>query len=169
MSGEQAREMTRAHPETTGQCIDAGAVERAFLDEGQRTLHRRHGAFPGRAERSCLGTASEAGTKAPTLRRGRTAEEFHIARERGASRTHGPAVDTGGLDRHEHDSVQCGVAASKGIILRSEVEHDVAIAPTAPLREPVAETMSENDRRSMSSRSHCSLTIRSPRSQPKVA
>jgi hypothetical protein len=31
--------------------------------------------------------------------------------------------------------------------LRGEVVHGFAIAPAASLREPVAETMSENDRR----------------------
>lgn len=147
MSSEQAREVTRAHPEPTGQCVDVGAVERALLDEGERPLDGRRSALPGRAKRSSLGTASEAGAKAGTLRSGRAAEEFHIVRERRASRTHGPAVDAGRLDRHEHDTIQCGVAASKGIILGGEVVHEVAIAAKALLRELVAKTMSENDRR----------------------
>jgi len=136
MSREQAREMTWADAEPLRKLIDAALIERATVDQAERAVNRRPGSLPRGTERRRLRTTPEARPEARAFGRGSTPVEAHVACQRRSRRADGAAVDSGRLDRDEHDAVPHRITASEGIVLGGEIEHGVGYSECACASRP---------------------------------
>ena len=58
MLGKKPRQVTRSDSDPIGKLIDVAPVERASLDQRQRTLDRCPCALPAGQKGACFGTAS---------------------------------------------------------------------------------------------------------------
>lgn len=128
MLSEQPRQVARPDPDPTGKLVDIAPIERAGLDQAERTLDRGTCTLPGGTERRCSGPASETGPEAGLLRGCGTAIEPDVTGQRCSRRTYRATVNACRFDRDEHHAVPGGVSAFEGLILRSEFEHATAMA-----------------------------------------
>ena len=119
---EQAPEMTATDPETPGQLLDAGAVERPVGDQGEGARYRARRAAPGGKFRRDLGPAAQTRPEPGRVRRRRAGQEQAVLDLRRARRANRPAVDTGAQDGGEEPSVEAGVAHQQRAVAGVTIE-----------------------------------------------
>ena len=119
---KQAPKLALAHPQSRGQPVDIGLVQRAGLDQAERPRDRVGGAAPGAEVRRGLRPAAQAWPKPRLLRRRRGRIEgdvFPLGRARRADR---PAVDAGRAHADKEASVKAGVARLNGAVAGVVIE-----------------------------------------------
>src|SRR4029077_6675396 len=109
------------------------------------------------AARRRLRAASQAGTKAGGLRRGRGGEEDHVGRPGGTHRADRPAVDPRGQHTAHEAAVEAGVPGGAGAVADLTIEHRVQCAPPRP-RSP--RTPDDRVRKRPARRSRCGQALR---------
>ena len=130
MSIEQSPQMSRRNPEAVCESVDLTAVvQRPVGDQSQGAGHGGRSAEPGGGSGCRLGAAAATGAKARVFGGGRAGIEIYVVLLGDAGRTHGPAIDPGGVHAGEETSVKARVAGANGPVTSVVVQRHGGMKP----------------------------------------